>query len=174
MDYLILKITCDAFTQVELDSIADLQGSLKELSEKEEVKLRNSLIKYGFSFPIFFWEDSAGQKWSIDSQQRRTVLKKMRDEGWTIPPLPADPIHAKSKTEAKEKLLLLNSRYGKITDSGFDAFIGADDSKIDLDGVVDFLTLPEIIFGEQPPKKDKTKLKPMITCPKCGVPFRPE
>lgn len=172
-----LEITCQAHTAVELDELIDLQGNLKDLTEENYVKLRNSMTKYGFSFPVFIWIDEEGKKWTIDSHQRQRTLKKMREEGIAIPPLPADIIQAKDKNEAKEKLIMLNSKYGKMTREGYDEFIvGLDDS------LEDMISLPEITMWDNPNEEEGTpvsahqrgvgveKIK-KITCPNCNEEF---
>jgi hypothetical protein len=175
----ILQITCAGNTVVPLEELHDLQGELKDLSEVNYVKLRNSITKFGFSFPIFYWEDQDGTKYTLDSHQRQRTLLKMQAEGWTIPPLPADPIHAKDKAEAKTKLLLLNSKFGKITQEGYDAFI----SDINVEEIGDMLALPDIWqenetvqdrqgVGGEPTHKHDQPIE--VTCPACSHTFTVE
>lgn len=145
-----ITISCQGATSVSLDELQDLQGNLKDLTEDNYAKLRNSLIEFGFSFPIFFWQDENGAKWIIDAHQRKRTLLKMRDEGILIPSLPADPIFAKDRAEAKKKLLLLNSRYGQMTQEGFDEFT----SDIEIEDIADLLTIPEVMFIEDGSSSD--------------------
>lgn len=144
MNPLDLKITCQGFTTVELDELNDLQGNLKDLSEENYVRLRNSMVEFGFSFPVFMWVDETGKKWIVDAHQRKRVLLKMREEGIVIPPLPADIIHAKDKIEAKKKLLLHESHYGKLTQEGYDEFFVESGFEFKEDEISDFLDLPDI------------------------------
>ncbi len=173
-----IKITCQGATTIPLDELVDLQGNLKDLSEDNYVKLRNSIVKYGFSFPIFVWIDPQDEKkYIVDAHQRLRVLKKMRDEeNISIPPLPADIIAADNRTQAKEKLLLLNSHYGKMTREGYDEFIAEVGFEIN-DDLDDLLELPEIQLwdgkeneqGEDTPHGNKEKKK--VTCPNCSHEF---
>lgn len=163
-------IACEGATLVSLDELTDLQGNLKDLSEQNYVKLRNSITQFGFSFPILMWIDPENKKWIIDAHQRIRTLKKMQEEGIIIPRLPADIVHAKDKNEAKKKLLLLNSRYGKMTREGFDEF------SVDLEDMSDLLELPEIQFnGDIEPQEEgmsnPEKIRD-ITCPECGHKIR--
>jgi hypothetical protein len=172
MDNLTLEITCEGATTVPVEELCDLQGNLKDLTEENYVRLRNSMTKYGFSFPVFMWIDSEGKKWIIDAHQRLRTLKKMKEEGWVIPPLPADIIHADSRIQAKEKLLVLNSRYGKMTREGFDEFVDEVGFEVP-DTIEDMLVLPEIDIEEQGEEKsanENTDLKE-ATCPSCGTKF---
>ncbi len=167
-----VKIACKGATTVSLDEMLDLQGDLKTLSEDDYVKLRNSITEFGFSFPEFYWEDTEGKKWTIDAHQRNRTLRKMRDEGWTIPPLPADPIFAKDKTEAKKKLLLQISRYGKLSDTGLADFVNEADSSFAIDEISDFLEFPELNFSPHeyaPMEKNPNDEQEKMICPNCQV-----
>lgn len=162
----IINVTCKGATEVEIDELNDLQGNLKDLTKENYGKLRDSILQYGFSFPIFMWEEVVNvdtnaieslandvemkatmktKRWIVDAHQRMRVLKKMREEGYTIPKLPADFIFADSKIEAKEKLLLLNSQYGKMTNEGLYEFINDPIAPIDLSRIEPLLVLPRAI-----------------------------
>lgn len=172
-----LRIECQGATTVELDELNDLQGDLKDLTEINYVKLRNSMIEFGFSFPVFIWIDETGKKWILDAHQRVRTLKKMREEGITIPPLPADIINAESRVRAKEKLLLLNSRYGSITEEGFQAFTSEVGFEIPSEDIADMLVLPEIdlSYGErETPEETEKPPKELVECPGCHLKFTPE
>lgn len=170
-----ITIQCQGHITVSLDELHNLQGDLKTLSEEDYVKLRNSIIEFGFSFPVFFWEGNDGKKWIIDAHQRQRTLLKMRDEGYTIPPLPADKIFAQTRKEAKKKLLLLNSRYGTVTDSGMADFLNEEGFEIPIEEMSDFLTFPEMSFetgnsGNNNSNEDENK---QVTCPNCKTVFTP-
>lgn len=175
-----IRIACKGAETVSLDDLTDLQGNLKTLSEKDYVKLRNSIIEFGFSFPIFYWEDARGVKWIIDSHQRCRVLRKMKAEGYVIPPLPADPIFAKDKVEAKKKLLLVSARYGKITESGMFDYVTEEGYEIPFEEVQDYLTYPEADYSpEKKEDKQEEEQKQVsakdeeVICPNCGNHFTP-
>lgn len=179
-----IKIECEGATTLPLDSLVDLQGNLKDLTEENYVKLRNSIVKYGFSFPVFVYKEN-DQNFILDAHQRIRTLRKMRDEGITIPDLPADIIHAENRTEAKKKLLLLNSRYGKITREGFDEFIDEPEFKIDEEEMNDLLAIPEVEMWNAPTTTNEEEGIPVnaynrgagvtnvkkVTCPSCSHEF---
>jgi hypothetical protein len=144
-----IKIECQGATTVALDELVDLQGNLKDLTEQNYVKLRNSIVQYGFSFPVLLWIDTDGKKWILDAHQRVRTLRKMQQEGITIPPLPADIVNATDKVEAKKKLLLLNSRYGKMTREGFDEFVDEPGFEVAEAELEDLLVLPEVEIWEK-------------------------
>lgn len=172
-----LVINCTGATTVNLDELHELQGNLKDLSETNYVKLRNSLTQFGFSFPIFVWEDIDGTKYILDAHQRRKTLLKMREEGWNIPQLPAVYIIATSKLEAKKKLLLLNSRYGEITEEGMTQFVNEVGLEIPGDDpFIDLLELPELDLGAGESTEDtndtENKEDKTIVCPACQHTFK--
>ena len=169
-----LIIQCQGAVTIGLDELTDLQGDLKDLTEENYVKLRNSMLTFGFSFPVFIWNDTEGKHWILDAHQRVRTLRKMKEEGYTIPPLPADIIFATDKVEAKKKLLLLNSRYGKITREGFDAFIDDPESPIDT-SLEEYLVLPEVEYFDEPTGEEEAGGNPQktreIECPACHHKF---
>jgi hypothetical protein len=106
----------------------------------------------------------------------------MKQEGVDIPDkFPCIYIEAKDKKEAREKLLVLNSQYGKITEDGIANFF--TEYNIDLP-VMDDLSFAGInmgLFGtghnstniQENIKKDEEELakipvKKTIECPHCG------
>lgn len=95
------------------------QGELKDLSETNYKKLKNTIDKRGFSVPVYIWEDKAGIKHLLDGHQRRRVLET---EGWNEP-IPYLKVPAKDLQEAMARLLEITSQYGTITQEGIDEFI---------------------------------------------------
>lgn len=139
-----ISVTCDTDNKLDRLNIAELtefQGGLKTLSDVDCDKVKLSLIKYGFSFPFFVWRNN-GKNYLIDGHQRMNTLCKMQKDGYIIPDLPVVYIDAKDEKEAKQKLLRLNSQYGKMTKESVLEF--ADDLEINFeeialpDTVIDF------------------------------------
>ena len=103
--------------------IADLlptQGNLKDLSETNYKKLKNTIERRGFSYPVYVWEDADGLLHLLDGHQRRQVLTT---EGWNDP-IPYLKVPAKDLQEAMARLLEITSQYATITQEGIDEFIG--------------------------------------------------
>lgn len=103
--------------------IADLlptQGDLKDLTEKNYEKLKNTIIRRGFSYPVYVWEDDKGVLHLLDKHQRQRVLTT---EGWNEP-IPYLKVPAKDLQEAMARLLEITSQYATITQEGIDEFIG--------------------------------------------------
>jgi len=123
-----------------------MQGNLKELSKENYAKLKSSLLKYGFCFPVFCWND--GKTFFIlDAHQRVKTLTKLRSEGYTIPDLPTVYIKAKDRIEAKELLFQLNSNYGKMTQEGVYEFINEPGFEL-LPEILNDVDLPEFDLGK--------------------------
>ena len=131
-----IKITCRGQKYLPIDQLKNFQGDLKELREDEYEKLKKSILKYGFSFPVFVWQD-----FMLDGHQRIFTVNKLLAEGYIIGDIPVVEIEAKDKTEAAEKLLVLNSHYAKITEDGLYGFINEMD--VDFKGLADDLVLPD-------------------------------
>jgi len=132
-----IPIKCKGQRYVSINKLKSFQGNLKELKKDEFEKLKRSILKYGFSFPVFVWKHSI-----LDGHQRLFVVKEMLKEGYEIGDIPIVEIEAKNKTEAAEKLLLLNSRYAHITDEGLYEFL--NEYSVDINEISDDLELPDI------------------------------
>ena len=78
----------------------------------------------------------------LDGTQRDRVLKRMSDEGYKIPLLPCALIQAKDRKEAAEKILLIGSRYRKMTNNSLEEFLAEND--LDLSDLQSELVLPRI------------------------------
>lgn len=134
-----LKVTCSTKDAIELEDLKDFQGDLKSLSEPNYKRLKFSLVKYGFSFPFFVWNDK-GTKYVLDGHQRLKVLAAMKDEGYKIPPLPVVFVDAKNRKEAKEKLLAATSRFGVIDHQGMYSYL--------VDAEISIEDLPQFDFAD--------------------------
>ena len=136
-----IKIKCKAADGMPLDELYEFQGELKTISDDELDKLKKSILKYGFSFPVFVWKNKI-----LDGHQRLKAVKQLVSDGYKIKnnKLPVVRIEAKNEKEAAEKLLLINSRYAKIDEGGFQVFSSEFD--INLDEMVPLLELPEIVL----------------------------
>ena len=108
-----IPITCKGSKAVPIDAIKNFQGNLKALGDDEFKKLERSIIKYGFSFPVFVWGNKI-----LDGHQRVYVVSEMIKDGHAIGDIPIVEIEARDETEAAEKLLLINSHYAKMTSGG--------------------------------------------------------
>ena len=139
-----ILIKCDCDKTIDFHELHSFQGGLKERTENDYKKAKTSILKYGWSFVLYYWNDGK-KKWIIDGHNRVEVLNRLEAEGYSIPPIPAIEVFCKNQAEAKEKLLRLNSQYGHMTKESVLEFVGGDfelsTEEIALpDSVIDFGT----------------------------------
>jgi hypothetical protein len=141
----VIDITCQGADVLPLDAIEDFQGGLKKRTKTDIDKIIKSIQAYGFSFPFFVWSGS-GHNYCLDGHGRIQALDEMRERGEDLPLFPVVYVEAADEAEAKNKLLRLNSQYGKMTVDSVLEFAG--DIEIDWDD----LKLPsgEIKIAEEP------------------------
>jgi len=135
-----IKITCEVNDKLPLNALTEFQGKLKKLEKKEYQKLKSSIIKYGFSFPIFVWKNGANN--IIDGHQRISVLKDMVLEGYSMDNVPVIYIDAKNEKEAKEKVLLATSSYAKVNNEGLYEFLSI--INIPFEEIKDYIDIPSV------------------------------
>jgi hypothetical protein len=121
----------------------------------------------------------------LDSTLRDRVLKKMAEEGYKVPALPCPLISAKDRKDAAEKILLISSQYGRVTDERLYEFLSTND--LDFEELEPLLELPALDLEEfkegyiQEPtygpgsadEQGSLDQKSPVTCPECGHQFVP-
>ena len=136
-----IEIKCDCDKVIDFHELTEFQGGLKERTQADYDKAKKSILKYGWSFVLYYWNDGK-TKWIIDGHNRVTVLKQLEKDGYFIPPIPAIEVFCKDRKEAKEKLLRLNSTFGKLTKESVLEFAEDIDLNFDEialpDSVIDF------------------------------------
>lgn len=107
---------------IDYRQIVELQnseaGDLKDLSQEDYDKLKLSIEENGFFLPFFLWEHES-QFFALDGHQRLRVLNNEDGQPYELPYL---LVEADTLAEAKQKLLIITSQYGKMTDEGLKAF----------------------------------------------------
>lgn len=175
-----IKIKCTAAELIDIDKLNILQGDLKSMTKENYEKLRRSIIKKGFSFPIFIWKERK-KNWILDGTHRYKELIKMRKDGFEIPPIPIAVIEAKSLKDAKEKLLAVASQFADITPEGLFEF----GKGLNLSSILENIKLPD--FDMNAFKIDFMEFESSFTkineneidenldidheCPSCGYKF---
>jgi hypothetical protein len=145
-----ISIKCETSETLEIAEMTEMQGGLKERTDIDYDKIKLSICKFGFSFPFFIWKNG-NKNYLIDGHGRFATLCKMQKDGYIIPPLPVVYIQCKNKTEAKQKLLRLNSQYGRMTKESVLEF--AEDLELNFDeialpdSVIDFSDNEEDLMG---------------------------
>ena len=108
-------------------------------------------------------------------------MRKMAADGYQIPPLPCALIEAKDRKEAAEKILLISSQYGRMTEETLDEFLSENDlSFLELSDELELPSISEDYFrdpnefavaGED--EQGRLDEKAPIECPQCGHQFVP-
>lgn len=142
-----IKIRCKGSILLSLSELKILQDTddfqLKELSENNFNKLKNSIDKKGFWFPFFVWFCKDEKQWYYtDGTQRHKVLNWMQNSGeYKLPEkFPCVEIDAKDKNEAAQSILIQSSSFGKITDESLYGYIY--EFNIELPVMKDIMDLP--------------------------------
>lgn len=158
--------------------IADLlptQGNLKDLSEANYKKLKNTIERRGFSYPVYVWEDNDKLLHLLDGHQRQRVLNT---EGWNDP-IPYLKVPAKDLQEAMARLLEITSQYATITQEGIDEFIAT--YELNEAEVYEATSFDALRYNGQdfnPEFDDKESdgeltTKDKVICPNCNLEFTP-
>jgi hypothetical protein len=173
-----IPIRCKGNRYLPYNQLKTFQGSLKELTKDNAEKLKRSILKFGWITPVFVWKKNC----ILDGHGRLLILSTLLNEGYTVDDLPVVDIQAKTKKEAAEILLAINSHYQTITDEGLYEFM--HDMNIDFEEFENF-ELADIdiegfkgaYFGDFAPvgEEEQGKLdeKSKIKCPNCGHEFTP-
>lgn len=173
-----IKITTQGAVMVNIDDLLELH-QFKTLTDDAYAKCHNSMTDpdIGFSFPFSIWIDSEGKKWTVDGHQRLRTLKRMKQEGYIIPELPANLIIADSKRIAAKRIVASDSRYGDINQSDFTEFL--DEFKISFEEIEPFMDIDELDFSEQDFSDKNKEIDPEeiakdlnMKCPRCGFEFK--
>ena len=142
-----ISVKCESQDLKNIAELTELQGSLKSRTDIDFDKIKLSIIKYGFSFP-FFYTCLDGKNYILDGHGRFATLCKMQKDGYIIPDLPCVKVECKDLKEAKQKLLRLNSQYGKMTKESVLEF--AEDIDLNFDEIALPDTVIDFSEGEEP------------------------
>jgi len=104
----------------------------------------------------------------------------MAEDGSEIPPLPCALIQARDRKEAAEKILLISSQYGKMSNNSLETFLADNDlgflepqDELELPAInLEYFRDADFTPGsvEEQGRLDK---KNPVTCPECGHEFVP-
>lgn len=122
-----IEIKCKGNRYLSRNLLKSFQGNLKEISKESAKKLRQSILGYGWIAPIFVWN----KDYILDGHGRLLILNELIKEGYSISDLPIVDIEAKTKKEAAQILLAINSKYQNITDDGLYEFMHEMDLKFE-------------------------------------------
>ena len=150
-----IVVKCKGADLLPVEVLEAMQGSLKKITDDDLAKLRRNIERDGFIAPVFIWTSPQGKQWIMDGHQRVKALLAMKVDGWVIPDIPVDYIHAKSKKEAERFLLQIVSQFGRVTQKGLDKFIL--DSNLSTAILAGEISIPSVYLddsGESPEEAD--------------------
>jgi hypothetical protein len=115
-----IQVKCSGSTTVRLEELTPLQGALKHRTQEDIDELRASLVEKGLLQPFVRWNG-----FIIDGHGRHTALMQMsaQDPSILVYDWPVIEVIADDLATAKDALLEINTRYGKITPKGLEAFL---------------------------------------------------
>lgn len=137
----VIKIVCKGAETIPYSELEHFQGNLKSLSRTNYEKLRNQIIKEGFTEPLTVWW---GKNKVGNGHQRLRVVKQMiEDEGFIMQDqegnetkeLPVSLVAAKNEKEFARKVLGLASQYGEVDAQGLYEYMSTWD--IDMEELAD-------------------------------------
>lgn len=137
-----LQITCETEERIPWATLKGYERNRLKGEGRDLTKLRVSVERYGFAFPVFVWK-----KYVLDGAGRCDFIDVLEREGVKIPPIPIVRIKAKNKREAEERVLAVSSQYKAPTLETFEAFTA--DWGLDLGGRIELFAafeLPSIEF----------------------------
>ena len=168
-----LQIKCVGSDAIEINELQSFQNNLKILSEDQKSKLKNSILENGFIAPVFIWKDSdqEGKNYILDGHQRLVVLKELQQEGMEIPKIPVSYIEAKNLSEAKKRLLLIASAYGKTNKERLTDYLNTAGLDIEVLDNTSFILSQKDLDNliEEDPTIEPFKLEHI--CPSCGYEY---
>ncbi len=124
-----IRVTCDTKLFVPLTELREIQGSLKEMTKENFVRLRKSILEDGFNFPVFVWKgrgpgEKKDSQWVLDGHGRLHVVRHLvAEEGFECHDLPCVAIQAPDFSTAKRKVLSISSQYNTMTNDGLYQFM---------------------------------------------------
>lgn len=154
-------------------------------------KFKNLVLKDGLNFAMHVWKELDGTSgttkvvWRlIDGHGRLELLKKLRSEGYKIPPVPCVEIEALNLQDAKRKVLAASSSFNRTTTQGLYEFMGdaelgmLDVNEFDLPDInldkfqAEYFSEPEDDGGDGSTELERGSFtKFSQECPKCGFSF---
>ena len=159
-------------------------NQLKDNSNRDVLKLKNSILKNGFIAPFDAWKQKEGKIYVIDGTGRNLALLQLQTEGYEIPELPVLFIEAKNLKEAKKFALQRSSTHGQITQQSLVDFTSVDFDIEELKELqleelnlkeIDFMVddIDDIDFDNINANEDRKKefKNQLITCPHCEGKF---
>lgn len=123
---MVIKVPDIRIELIDYTTWVPIQGNLKDLYTDNFERLKNSLKQKGGFVPAFIWLDKGIPK-ILDAHQRHRLFVAENVEfehidGTKDKRYPCVIIEAENLKDAKERLLVISSQYGRMTQEGHDEF----------------------------------------------------
>ena len=123
---MVIKVPDIRIELIDYTTWVPIQGNLKDLYTDNFERLKNSLKQKGGFVPAFIWLDKGIPK-ILDAHQRHRLFVAENVEfehidGTRDKRYPCVIIEAENLKDAKERLLVISSQYGRMTQEGLDEF----------------------------------------------------
>ena len=146
---MVIKVPDIRIELIDYTTWVPIQGNLKDLYTDNFERLKNSLKQKGGFVPAFIWLDKGIPK-ILDAHQRHRLFVAENVEfehidGTRDKRYPCVIIEAENLKDAKERLLVISSQYGRMTQEGHDEFTFDIDAEF-LTNTTNFDAI--ISFGE--------------------------
>lgn len=158
-------IKCQGYGNIALDDL-QLLHHFKTLTDDDYARGRNLLLERGFKFPFSVWVSPENTNYTVDGHQRIAILKRMRDEGVTLPSaFPFNLVTADSKEDAAKDIIASETVFAAIDPGEFTSFL--EDYAIQWETVEDWANIPDLASDDEKKSDGGSKKEKEITCPQC-------
>lgn len=143
-----IEIKCKGNKEIPIHDLHEMQGNLKSLSKENFKRLKQEILRDGFSFVPHVWTDQEGKHHIIDGHQRLRVLRHLIEHNYECGPIPCAILEAISLQDAKQKLLAGASQYGTLGEDGLREFISDLEFEKKPDDLLSYYHFPELDLDE--------------------------
>lgn len=118
-----IVVNIKGMVNLRLEQLNEFQDDIKVLTEERYASFKEEVLADGFDFSPHVWQDSNERFWLLDGHQRKTLLTRMKAEGYHIPTIPCVEVQAESLEHARRMVLAGTSQYGTFQPKKLTAFI---------------------------------------------------
>jgi hypothetical protein len=121
-----IRIAVNVKDALPLDDLdIEFQGEVKISNEDELEALEREIEDTGYAWPLAVVQQDGKNK-VVGGKRRVLALRRMRDKGWQVPPVPVFFVEASNVGEAKRRVLQDIAQYGHLAPKGLADFIRDD------------------------------------------------
>lgn len=118
-----IVVNIKGMVNLRLEQLNEFQDDIKVLTDERYASFKEEVLADGFDFSPHVWQDSNERFWLLDGHQRKTLLTRMKKEGFHIPTIPCVEVQAESLEHARRMVLAGTSQYGTFQPKKLTAFM---------------------------------------------------